>query len=140
MGAAEFDDPGARSPAPSLLVATVTVVFAGPLADATPEQVAASLLRHEDVSTVRIDDHGAASSYRVDVVGPVLEEAAERATALAEEVAGPLDLRAEVVSVGLMRDDDRTEVFRIGDRGEDLVWGERRSTAGSTEMQRSAER
>jgi hypothetical protein len=108
-----------------LLVASVTVVFGPDGGHAEPEAVAAGLLDHDEVSTVRINAHGSASGYRVDVMGPSLEEAAGHASALAAEVAARLDLRAEVLSVGLTRDDDRREVFRIGDRGDELVWGER---------------
>lgn len=116
---------GGGGPEPHVLVASVTVVFGPGGGHAEPEAVAAGLLDHDDVSTVRINAHGCASGYRVDVTGPSLQDAAGRASALATEVAARLDLSAEVVSVGLTRDYDRTEVFRIGDRGDELVWGER---------------
>jgi hypothetical protein len=107
------------------LVATVTVVFAGAPEGAPPEAVAARLLREEDVSTVRIERHGRPSAYRVDVREASYEDAAERAAALAAEAADDLGLEAEVISVGLLRDDDRTEVFRVGERRDEEIWGER---------------
>jgi hypothetical protein len=110
---------------PHVLVASVTVVFGQGAGQAGPEAVAAGLLDHDDVSTVRISAHGSSSAYRVDVTGLSLEDAAGRASALATEVAERLELSAEIVSVGLTRDQDRTEVFRLGERGDELVWGER---------------
>jgi hypothetical protein len=111
-------------PDPTILVATVTVVFAG-RAGGPPEDVATALLEHEDVSTVRVNAHGDPSGYRVDVLDQRYEEASDRASGIAEEVARRLGLTAEVRSVGLVRDSDRVEVFRAGGRGDDLVWGER---------------
>lgn len=107
-----------------MLVATVVVVFAGE-AGGPPEEVATALLEHEDVSTVRVNAHGDPSGYRVDVPDQQYEVASERASGIAEEVAERLDLTAEVLSVGLVRDSDRVEVFRAGERGDDLVWGKR---------------
>ena len=107
---------------PEVLVASVTVVFGGA---AGPERIAEGLLAHDEVTTVRINPHGAASGYRVDVVADTYELAAERAAGLAGTVAAEVDAEAEVVSVGLVRDADRVEVFRLGERGDELVWGER---------------
>jgi hypothetical protein len=107
-----------------VLVATVTVVFDARAGEgAAPEQIAESLLSHDEVTTVRIGAHGRASGYRVDVAGDSYEAAVERARGIAGAVACRLDVEADVLSVGLVRDDERVEVFRVGQRGSDPVWG-----------------
>lgn len=108
-------------------MATVTVVFTTrPEVDAArPEDVAEALLDHDQVSTVRVNDHGAGSGYRVDVAAATCEDAGAQAADIAYAVAAHLGLAARIVSVGVVRDRDRVEIYRTGQRGEDLVWGER---------------
>jgi len=97
-----------------VLVASVTVVFsARPGADATrPGRVADALLARESVSTVHINPHGSPSGCRVDVAGESYALAVTQATDVVEAVAEALGLKAEVLSVGLVTDDDRVEIFR----------------------------
>jgi hypothetical protein len=87
--------------------------------------VAAALLDHDEVSTVRIGPHGAPSSFRVDVGAESHTLAAAEASAIAATVADELGLVADVVSVGLVTDDARVEVFRVGERGNEPAWGGR---------------
>ena len=66
-----------------VLVATVTAVFAAGAGDGeqagSPEELAAALLDHEDVTTVRVNAHGMASGYRVDVADDAPADAADSA-------------------------------------------------------------
>lgn len=110
-----------------VLVATVTVVFGatGAAAGPSPARVAEELLAHDHVTTVRIGAHGRPSGFRVDVEGDDHAAAAAWAAGIAPDVATRLGLDAEVLAVGLVRDDVRVEVFRIGEGRGDPVWGER---------------
>ena len=109
-----------------VLVASATVVFAPANgAAASPEDVAAALLAQEEVSTVRISAHGEASAFRVDVGAADHEAATDHAGELAHRVAHDLGLGADVVSVGLLREEDRVEVFRVGEAGDEPTWGKR---------------
>lgn len=107
------------------LVAAVTVVYAAQPdgAGGSPEDVAATLLEQEAVSTVRVGAHGGASGFRVDVPARPHDEAVEYASAIAHDVAGACGLLADVLSVGLVRDRDRVEVHRTGPVGDELIWG-----------------
>lgn len=111
------------TPATPLLIATVTAVFD---ADATgggsADDVATALLAHEEVCTVRIGAHGARSVYRVDVAGPADERTADRVAEVARDVASELGLTVQVDAVGLVREEDRVELFHRGPRT-DPVWG-----------------
>ncbi len=107
-------------------MAAVTVVFDRlSLLSAEPADVATQLLASEDVITVRVSAHGRPSGYRVDVTNRPVEEAAACATDICARVASELRLSSQVISVGLSRDDERIEIYRLGARGTDLVWGER---------------
>ena len=94
---------------PHVLVASVTVVFDGPV---SPEQLAEGLLAREEVSTVRIHEHGAPSACRVDVPAGDHGAAADRAAHVVADVASGLGVDAEVLAVTLATDDEREEVFR----------------------------
>jgi hypothetical protein len=110
-----------------VLVATVVAVFGDgdgrPAAE--PAAVGQRLLAYEQVVTVRINAHGTPSAFRADVVAPTHHLGVQEASDLARAVAADLGLTVEVASVGLVRDGDRVELFRVGERGGELVWGDR---------------
>jgi hypothetical protein len=86
----------------SATIVTVVVVFDGgerPLV--APEQIADALLSVEEVTTVRIADHGRPSVYRADVAD------GEEAVAIAAAVAERLGLTLEVTGVTLTADEER---------------------------------
>jgi len=95
-----------------VLIATVTAVFGA--TEVTPEKIAEALLEAENVTTVRIDDHGCPSVFRVDVAPGALTAAADEAREVAATVAENLCAAVDVVGVTLTTDNDRIEVFRAG--------------------------
>jgi hypothetical protein len=115
-----------------VLVASVTVVFSAREPHAAgPTELAGALLEADAVSTVRIDRHGRLSTVRVDAVGDSYAQAARDAADLVEAVADDVGVRADVISVGLMTDDWRVEVYRAGAQLDEPVWGGRaRRAAG----------
>jgi hypothetical protein len=114
---------------PDVLVASVTAVFTPVETDAAgPAEIAEALLEREHVMTVRVGPHGGPSVYRVDVPGDGSHEnAAAEASAVARAVAEDLGLSVDIVSVGLLTDETREEIFRAGTRIDEPVWGGRRS-------------
>ncbi len=84
----------------SIVVATVTVVFAPPGEDGPkPDELAAALIADERVSTVRIGGFGAASVYRVDVPAEQPEHHEARALSPVERVADDLGATFSVTSI-----------------------------------------
>lgn len=112
---------------PQVLLATIVARFsAGDTGrQATPDDVASTLLERDEVSTVRIGAHDCPSVIRVDATGPASAETAKSVTDVIRSAAADLDLKVDVTYVGLARDADRVEVFREGMSGDVLSWGER---------------